>query len=377
MKDVYITRISKFLPNAPVDNATMESRLGVINGKASRAKSIVLRNNKIEQRFYALDEAGNPTHTNAQLAKEAVTHLLDKDFTVNDIELLSFGTGSADQTLPSHAAMVHGEIKGSNMEINSPTGACCSGMNALKYGYMALKSGDVENAVCGSSERVSGWLRGDIYADEIAHLKSLEDNPILAFNKDFLRWMLSDGAGAALLENKPTGSVNLKIEWMDGYSFANELDACMFSGSDKNEDGTLTSWNEIPLEEWTQKSIFALKQDTRILGDNILVKGVEGMVRSMKKHNVSVDDIDYYLPHISSYYFKDRLYDEMKNRGVEIPHDKWFINLNKVGNVGSVSIYLMLEELMSSGRLKKGQKIWLIIPESARFSYFNALLTVC
>ncbi|MGK0385890.1 MAG: 3-oxoacyl-[acyl-carrier-protein] synthase-3 [Patiriisocius sp.] len=377
MKDVYITKISKFLPNEPVDNETMESRLGVVNGKASRAKGIVLRNNKIEQRFYALDAQGNPTHTNAQLAKEAVVQLLDKDFTAQDIELLSFGTGSADQTLPSHAAMVHGELKGSNMEINSPTGACCSGMNALKYGFMAVKSGDVENAVCGASERVSGWLRGDIYEDEVEHLKTLEENPMLAFNKDFLRWMLSDGAGAALLQNQPNGDLNFKIEWMDGYSFANELDACMFSASDKNEDGTLTSWNEIPLEEWTQKSVFALKQDTRILGDNILVKGVESMVRSMKKHNVALDDIDHYLPHISSYYFKQRLYDEMKSRDVEIPWDKWFINLNKVGNVGSVSIFLMLEELMASGNIKKGQKIWLIIPESARFSYFNALLTVC
>lgn len=61
---------------------------------------------------------------------------------------------------------------------------------------------------------------------------------------------------------------------------------------------------------------------------------------------------------------------------VEIPMEKWFVNLPRVGNVGSASIYLALEELFHSGMLKKGKKIFLFIPESARFSYVSALLTV-
>ncbi|MCB0423441.1 MAG: hypothetical protein KDD13_02305, partial [Mangrovimonas sp.] len=93
--------------------------------------------------------------------------------------------------------------------------------------------------------------------------------------------------------------------------------------------------------------------------------------------NLSVDEIDYYLPHISSYYFKNSLYEEMKQQGVEIPWEKWFLNLTKVGNVGAGSIYIMLEELVNSGKLKKGDKIMLSVPESARFSYAYALLTVC
>ncbi|MBQ0788287.1 MAG: hypothetical protein KBT69_12350, partial [Oceanihabitans sp.] len=51
--------------------------------------------------------------------------------------------------------------------------------------------------------------------------------------------------------------------------------------------------------------------------------------------------------------------------------------LSKVGNVGAGSIYIMLEELANSGKLKKGQKILLSVPESARFAYAYALLTVC
>ncbi len=376
MKDVYITRISKFMPNAPVGNDGMEDKLGIINGKASKARRVVLRNNKIKNRYYAIDHNGKVTHNNAQLTAEAIEKLCDADFSKKDIELLSCGTTSPDQILPSHASMVHGFLKNGNLEINSPSGACCSGMNAMKYGFLAVKSGQVSNAACSGSERASSWMKAYIFENEVAHLKELEENPILAFNKEFLRWMLSDGAGAVLLENEPKGKTPLKIEWMEGYSYAHELETCMYAGGEKLEDGNLKPWSEFPAEEWGKRSLFAMKQDTRMLGENILVKGVDSLRHAYKKHNIGPDDVDYYLAHISSYYFKQGLYDEMKKQGVEMSWEKWFLNLEDIGNVGSASIYVMLEELVASGTLKKGDRILLHVPESARFSYAYAYLTV-
>ncbi|MCF6297190.1 MAG: hypothetical protein L3J08_04275, partial [Flavobacteriaceae bacterium] len=68
---------------------------------------------------------------------------------------------------------------------------------------------------------------------------------------------------------------------------------------------------------------------------------------------------------------------EMIKQEAKIPWEKWFMNLSKVGNIGAGSIYIMLEELVQSGKLKKGDKILLSVPESARFSYAYSLLTVC
>ena len=67
----------------------------------------------------------------------------------------------------------------------------------------------------------------------------------------------------------------------------------------------------------------------------------------------------------------------LDNNNMHIPQEKWFTNLSSVGNVGAGSIYLMLEELFNSGKLQKGQKIFITVPESARFSYMYGLLTVC
>ena len=378
MNPVYITKASKYLPNTPIDNDQMEAFLGEINETASKAKRIVLRNNGITARYYALDTQGNPTHTNADLTCLAIKGLLDTDFKAADIQVLSCGTSTPDCLLPSHAAMVHGLLKGSGaVELNSSAGVCNSGMNALKFAYLSVKSGNSTNAVCTGSERVSSWLRANKYESEIQSLTLLQEQPILAFKKDFLRFMLSDGAGALRLESKPHPTDrSLQILWMEAHSYAHQLEACMYAGCEKQSDGSLKAWSDYSPEQWLEQSIFSIKQDVKLLNENILVKGAESMQATLNKHALSPDEITYFLPHISSLYFKDRLYEELKKVGIDIPLERWFLNLPQVGNVGSASPYLMLEELFNSQKLQKGDTLLLSVPESGRFSYSYALLKV-
>ena len=50
--------------------------------------------------------------------------------------------------MPSHGVMTHGwfpEIEG--VEVVSPSGVCCAGMHAFKYAYLAIKAGEVKQAV--------------------------------------------------------------------------------------------------------------------------------------------------------------------------------------------------------------------------------------
>jgi len=79
---------------------------------------------------------------------------------------------------------------------------------------------------------------------------------------------------------------------------------------------------------------------------------------------------------MSSEFFKDKIFTRLIETGNGIPYDKWFVNLSNVGNVGAASSYLMVDELFHSGRLKKGDKILMLVPESSRFSYMYSLLTV-
>ncbi|MCM0665362.1 beta-ketoacyl-ACP synthase III [Flavobacterium tyrosinilyticum] len=377
MFEVYITKAAKYLPNEAVSNDEMEAYLGLINDTASKARRIILRNNKITSRYYAVDKEGKSTHSNAELTKNAILPLFDENFTPQDLEVLSCGTSTPDIFLPSHAAMVHGLLKNKSVELNSSTGVCCAGMNSLKFGFLSIKSGNSKNAICTGSEKVSTWLNAQKYNHEADNLKSLEEQPIIAFKKDFLRWMLSDGAGAFLLENKPRGPISLKIEWMEAFSYAYELETCMYAGGDKLENGEIKGWSDYSPEQWLNESVFSIKQDVKLLDEFILSKGAQSMKDAMDKNNIKSEDITYFIPHVSSNFFVEGLKKGLNEKGIGMSDDKWFMNLSRVGNVGSASIYLALEELMSSGNLKKGDKILLSVPESGRFSFAYAYLTVC
>ena len=375
--EVFITNITKFLPNAPVSNDEMEDYLGMIGNRPSKARRIVLRNNGIVSRYYALEKGGRLTHSNAELAVEAINLLFNERFKKEDVQLLACGTASPDQIMPSQASMIHGLLDIPSIEIASFSGSCCASMQALKFCYLSVLSGTSSNAICTGSELLSPWMLSKYFEKETENDSKLTDNPLLAFEKEFLRWMLSDGAGAVLLENKPSGNLPLRIEWIDIRSYANEKETCMYAGADKGADGELLGWCRFDAEDWLNKSIFSLKQDTRMLGDYIVKMGGQFLKEIITARNFDIESVDYFLPHLSSEFFREQIFKELSVLGINIPKEKWFTNLSTVGNVATVSFILMLEELIRTRELKKGQKILIQVPESARFTYAYALLTVC
>ncbi|MEJ2594716.1 MAG: 3-oxoacyl-[acyl-carrier-protein] synthase III C-terminal domain-containing protein [bacterium] len=323
MRDVFFTKSETFLPNEPVSNEEMEQYLGLINGNESKARGLILRSNKIKSRYYALDRDGNPTHTNAQITAAAIRKLFDKQFGLDDVELLTCGTSSPDTIQPAHALMVQGELGGKSLEVMSAHGT------------------------------------------------------YIAFEKEFLRWMLSDGAAALLLENQPAkNSPSLRIDWVEIKSYANELESCMYAGSQKNEDGSLTGWRELSSDEQNLHSIFSLKQDAKLLQKYIVPTGFRFLKEVLAKHDVSMDTYDYFLPHLSSMFFKDKIYEVMEGSGLKIPLEKWVLNLDRIGNIGSASAFFLIDELFHSGRIRKGERILVMVPESARFSYTYIQLSV-
>lgn len=384
MKDVFITDLAAFLPNNPVSNEEMDNVIGTVEHIPTRVKRIVLKSNAIQTRYYAIDpKTGKTTHTNAQLAAEAVRRLKPyESFSLSDIECLCCGTATPDQLMPGHGLMVHGELKSGPCEVVSTASVCISGMTSLKYAYMNVALGLSRNAVAVGSDVASPSLRARSYKG-VVNEEKVEDagrkGEVLPFDTVFLRWMLSDAAGAAFMTaDRQTDNVSLKIEWIENISFAGEMETCMYSGAKKNSDGSITGWREFTSpEEALKDGAFLIQQDVKLLNSDIMYVSVDKTLpHIVKKHGLSASGIDWLLPHYSSGYFRQRYYDQLKSFGFEIPYDKWFTNLSYKGNTGAASMYVMLEELFHSGKLEKGQKILCYIPESARFSVCYVMLTV-
>lgn len=398
MGSVYIVKTAKFLPGKAVKNSEIDHYFSVFSTGHKIAKRITLQNNRIKERYYAVDpETKTMTHTNVDMTIRAIQGLEDESFRIKDMGLLACGTSSPDQVAPAHTTMVHGGLHTPSCEVAGISGICCAGVYALKYGYFSVASGEQECAVVTGSENFSSFMRDENFRHDFSEseLDSIEKEPIKVFESAFLRWMLSDGAGAMLLRDKPAESGNsLKIEWIDVKSYAGEYDTCMYVGGKKQDDGRLKGWREFPSDPEALKDMFIFRQDVNLLNGNmsrIAIK--EHLNEIVSKHGLSVENIDFFLPHLSSFYFKNEIHQYMQEINFEIPLAQWFTNLGYVGNIGAAALYVMLEELMNEGvpkidadgeivdrgertPLKKGQKLLCGIPESGRFTSAFMLVTV-
>lgn len=124
--------------------------------------------------------------------------------------------------------------------------------------------------------------------------------------------------------------------------------------------------------------MFAVKQDVKQLNEHILHYTVERPLQEIVElTGLDPTSIDWFLPHYSSHYFCEPVHEHMLKAGFDIPRERWFTNLYSKGNTGSASIYIILDELFHSGRLRAGQHLLCYVPESGRFNTAWIHLTVC
>jgi len=370
MKKVFITSIGKFLPNSPISNEEMEDYLGKINGDASRVRERILNQNGIQSRHYALDKEQKTTHLNSNLATKAIEEALSRrGINGTEIDFLATGTTQGDLPIPGFASMVHAESDLGPCEIANFQSVCASGVMALKNAFLQVQSAEANKAISVGSELASRLFKSSRF--EAQDVKSLD------FDTEFLRWMLSDGAGAFILEDAPnTKGISLKVEWIDLKSHAHTNPLCMYTGKTTNKDDNTQTWLDYPsYEEASKAGAINLKQDIRQL-DSVIKTGVAHYFNLIDQGKITPSEIDWLCCHYSSEYFKNPIKELMEKGGASISEEKWFSNLTTKGNTGAASIYIMLEELMYSGKLEAGQTILCMVPESGRFVTSFMKLTV-
>lgn len=368
----FITGIGAYLPGEPVDNDHLEQHLGVLSGGSDRLRTRMLEANGIVTRHYAVDESGNTTMLNEELAERAIRQAVEhRGVRVEDVGMLAVGTTQADLPVPGFASMVHGRLGGGPKEILSAGGVCCSGIAALRAAEDAVRLGRHRVAVAAGSELVSRALRA-------SRLETTTNGDRRsAFGAEFLRWMLSDGAGAVVIEDRPRpGGLSLRIDWSMLESHAHRFPVCMYAGAvDADSIVAGGTWQDQPtVAAADAAAMLNLRQDVALLS-GVVALGVERYVELVKDGRIDPDRIDHLLCHYSSEYFRGDIVKLMSEAGLMIPEDRWFTNLHSKGNTGAASIYIMLEEALRTGRFSQGDRVLLMVPESGRFSVSFVHLT--
>ena len=357
----FITKTGTFLPGEPVDNASISTYIGSLWGE-SRVRERVLKANGIKQRYYALDRRQNATHDVYALAALAAKNCLESADLEEPISYLSAGSTHTPLNGPGLSSMLHGELEECGLvhhplEINSNAGICTSAAQALVNTCRAVHCGDHRHALCIGVEQPSAILKSKSIKPTYDVGQMLRDiRQSKWFMSIFLRFMLSDGAGAFLVQNTPqkTGA-SFEVTWTHSRSFANEAPLCM----------KLDNRNAL------------LSQDIQVLTKHMGPCIKQVVTEAMETHDDHLGNYKIILPHLSSYFFRRHMFDVFRSLGDgdERRFDYW-TNLATKGNTGSASIFIMLDEYIRTHELEDGDRLLLFIPESGRFNFVLISLRV-
>jgi 3-oxoacyl-[acyl-carrier-protein] synthase-3 len=358
-KNVYLNGTGSFLPGPAVNNDEMDAYIGSVNAQSNRIKRRILAENGIKSRHYGIDPQGNTKYSSSEMSIQAINSVLKaRNLKIDDIPFLSSGTVGADLVAPGFANLIQGQYRAAPMQTMSLQGICASGVAAMKVAAQVVELGEFDRSVACATEFPSRLFKA-------SRFQRIEEN--LDFDSHFLRWMLSDGSGAVLFENKPAETgISLKLNWIHLKSFSGDYPTCMQIGSPWNQSEK-SYLDFASLEEAEKNGSYLLRQDIRLL-PNLFDVGVSEFIDIVLKGKLNPHEVDHFLCHYSSEKFSQVVSTLIDKAGLNIPKEKWFSNLTTKGNTGAASIFIMLDEFMKTRKLKAGEKILCFIPESGRFT---------
>ena len=355
----YITHVASFLPGPAVQNEDIQRHIGVLDGE-SEIQDKVLSMNGIVQRHYAQDDCQQQTHDVYQLAALAAKSCLDAADDVGPITYLAAGTTYAPLAAPGFASLLHHRLRDCRqlnhpVEVSSHAGICSSAIGAMIAGIRAVSLGDHQSALCIGAEHSTAILKADVIRPIDDRAQHTELRHSQWFMSVFLRFMLSDGAGTFLLQDRPNpNKISLRVNWSHSMSFANETSLCM------------------QLDARTA----LLRQDVSVLSRHLVPCSNKLLAGASSTHNDTLDAHTIILPHMSSFFFRRKMERVISahSNDPQNPTPYW-TNLATAGNTGAASIYVMLDQYLKSHNVQDGDRILLFVPESGQFNFVLVSLT--
>lgn len=358
---VYLESAGYFMPGDPVPNERMDDFIAPLNRMSERIKRRILAENGIRTRHYAIDAEGATRHTNAQMAAGAIRDCLRRGGAeLSRVSLLASGSSGGDTLMPGFANMIQGELAAAPMETLAVHGICAAGVSAIQAAAQGIELGAHRSTLAVASEMPSRLFKRSRFA-----ARGYETD----FDSHFLRWMLSDGAGALLLSDGApalAGSpgLRLRLKWVHQRSFSGDYPVCMQLGlTEDRARGHLdfASWSEAEAA-----GALSLRQDIRLL-PHLFDIGIHEYAGLVRDGWVDPKRVDHFLCHYSSEKFIPVVEDLMAKAELSIPRERWWSNLAWRGNTGAASILVMLAEFLHTRALKPGEQVFCYVPESGRF----------
>jgi 3-oxoacyl-[acyl-carrier-protein] synthase-3 len=312
LRSVSITGVGSYVPARVLTNADLEKMVETTD------EWITTRTGIKERRLAGPDEATSDLAVAA--ARKA---LASAGVTPEQVDLIIVATITPDMLFPSTACLVQhklGAVRAAAFDIE----AACSGfVYALDIASHFVASHTYNTVLVIGAEKMSSVVD---WTDR---------NTCVLFG---------DGAGAAVLQNRPNAH--------------GLLTTCL--GSDGGKAGLL----ELPAggsacpatADSVSKKLHFLRMDGKETFRNAVNAMVSAANEALSRCGVTVADVKCIIPHQAN----QRILSAVAER-LEAREDQLFVNVDRYGNTSAASVAIALDEAVAAGRIQRGDLVLLVV----------------
>jgi len=242
-----------------------------------------------------------------------------------DLDMVIVATVSMEMTCPSTSCRVAEQVGCGKAGAVDLTAACCGFVYGMNFAHDLVKGGSYKTVAV-------------IGCDVLT--------PLMDYNTEGrgTAIIFGDAAGAAILQATDDPEKGLIAQSM-------------------HADGS--GWRHLFIPRHDSDFPPGFEPDNRRYGKMIMngrevfkfaVTTFQGLIaETLEKAGLTADDVDHFVCHQSN----ARILESARER-FGIPHEKMYVNIDRVGNTSAGSVPLCLDELRTAGRIKDGQLVMLV-----------------
>jgi 3-oxoacyl-[acyl-carrier-protein] synthase III len=307
-----IVSVGSYVPERVLTNAELATMVDTTD------EWIVTRTGIRERRIAAKDEF------TSDLASKAALRAIERaKISPDQIDLIIVATCTPDLPLPSTACLVQQKI-GARRAAAFDIAAACSGfIHALEIGQQFIMSRSYDTVLVIGAEKLSSVVD---WSDR---------NTCVIFG---------DGAGAAILQNRPHSH--------------GLLTACM--GADGSKVDLLCQPAGGSRKPASHETLAARLHYIRMDGKETFKHAVTVMCsaaqEALRRCNLQLSQIKCVIPHQAN----QRIIDAVADR-LGAPKSQFFVNVHQYGNTSAASVAIALDEAVQSKRIERGDLVLLVV----------------
>ncbi len=307
-----IAGVGSYVPARVLTNADLEKTVDTSD------EWITSRTGIKERRLAARDEFTSDLAT--QAARKAMQMA---GVTADQIDLIIIATITPDMPFPSTACLVQQKIGARRAAAFDVEAACSGFIFGLEIAQQFIMSRTYDTVLVVGAEKLSSIVDWE------------DRNTCVLFG---------DGAGAAILQNRPNSHGLLTaVMGSDG----TKADLLFMPGGGSRCPATAQSVNS---------RMHYLRMEGKETFKNAVQAMQTAAEEAMRRCEIDITKIKCVVPHQAN----RRIIDAVGERLGARP-DQLFINVDRYGNTSAASVAIALDEAISSGRVQRGDLILLVV----------------